>query len=206
MKTKQNRSNAPMQNKTNKKADKMKMTELAGIAAQLEQDFKSGAIFLYDIATERVIAEESIDTVKLNEYGTPQINLNGKWLFCDARLKAKLPEQSPHMVVRAGPDDAGVSKRVVQIRDMLHTEQVVILDRLTGYLVPASMICGVDANGTAVQISLCPKWHMGRQDYRCECFSSPESSDEDLDEEMEDQMPTKKIQKGAKAKKQVAER
>ena len=184
----------------------MKTQELAGIAAQLEEDFKRGVIFLYDIATERIIAEESIDTVKLNEYGTPQINLNGKWLFCDARRKAKLPEQAPHMVVGVSQPDAGIHKQVAFVRDMLMSEQVVILDMTTGYLIPASMICSVDANGPAVQISFCPMWHMGRQDYRCECFSSPESSDEDLDEEMEDQMPTKKIQKGAKAKKQVAER
>lgn len=183
----------------------MKTKKLASIVTKFEQGLKNGTIFFYDIATERIIAEESIDTVGLNFDGTPQINLNGEWLLCDARLKTKSPEHAPNEVVRTSQDDAGIPKRVAFVRDMLKSEQVVILDRLTGYLVPASMICGVDANGSAVQISLCPKWHMGRQDYRCECFSSPESSDEDFEADLEEQVPPKKA-KRAKAKKQVAER
>ena len=162
------------------------------IATQLERDLKSRAIIFYDIATERVIGGESIEAVRVNESGAVQININGEWLLCDARLKTKSPKHYPHDVIRTSRDGAGVPKQVAFVRDMLKSEQVVILDMTTGYEVPASMICSVDANGPAVQISLCPMWHMGRQDYRCECFSSPESSEEDLEAETEDPMPPTK--------------
>lgn len=180
----------------------MKTKELAGIAAQFAQDFKSGAIFLYDIATERVIAAESIEAVKINEDGAIQINMNGKWLFRAARCNSKLPERFPSVVVRGGQADAGVSKRVAFVRDMLQSKQVVILDMTTGYLVPPSMICSVDDNGAAVQISLCPKWHMGRQENLCDCTGSAQSWDEYSEDETEEQAPRKKA-KGAKARKRV---
>ena len=162
------------------------------IATQLERDLKSRAIIFYDIATERVIGGESIEAVRVNESGAVQININGEWLLCDARLKTKLPKHYPQDVIRTSRDGAGIPKQVAFVRNMLKSEQVVILDMTTGYLIPASMICSVDANGPAVQISFCPMWHMGRQYYRCECFSSPESSEEDLEAETEDLMPPTK--------------
>ena len=166
--------------------------KLAEIDNTFEQDIKSGVMFFYDIATERVIGGESIESVRVNESGAIQININGEWLLCDARCRNKTPERSPSRVIGGSQPGTDIAKRVVQIRDMLRTERLVILDLTTGYLVPASMICSVDANGPAIQVSLCPSWHMERQGYLCDAFISPVFSDDDSEEQMEERKPPTK--------------
>lgn len=178
--------------------------KLAEIDNTFEQDIKSGVMFFYDIATERVIGGESIEAVRVNESGAVQININGEWLLCDARLKTKLPKHYPQDVIRTSRDGAGIPKRVAFVRDMLRTEGLVLLDMTTGYQIPASMICSVDANGPAVQISLCPSWHMERQGYLCDAFISPVFSDDDSEEQMEERKPPTKFGR-AMTNKQKAE-
>lgn len=156
--------------------------ELAGRVSQMEKEIKAGTLFVYDPASGKVIAGDSIASVHLNKDGAVQIDLALDWWTAAPWFNAGICACNPANAYEDDGDDPAVRARVEQMRELVAAGQIEILDPTSGYLIPSDLVEDISANGQAIQLTLARMWHGERED----CLRDNADDDDDHDTEQEE--------------------
>ena len=140
----------------------------ANQASLVERAIRAGILFVYDPASGKIIAGNSIASVHPTKGGGIQIDLAENWWTEFPRFMGGIGACNPANACEDDGDDHDVRERVAQMRELAAAGQIEILDPTSGFVIPSDLIEDISANGQAVQLTLDRMWHDYRQErLRC---------------------------------------
>ena len=141
----------------------MNTKELAALASLIENEMRSGSMFVYDYASGDILPGSAIATARLINGSVIQLDFDREW---HTRLQAHRSQpttRKPWSVLDVDGDHPDVRERVLLMRSVVQASQIEILDPASGFAITPDLIANVSANGHDIQITLYPIWHARRR-------------------------------------------